>query len=126
MVKDVGIGDLVDAVVNSPILSPVTEAIKSLIWKDGEDCGCDERKEKLNSMFRKKQPRCLIESDYIAIKDIVPEITHQVQYADLFKIAKAHASVFNYHFTGVCSSCTATNRGIIKDMKLILKEYDND
>ena len=30
----------------------------------GEDCGCEERKEKLNSLFRYKQPLCMTEEEY--------------------------------------------------------------
>jgi Fe-S cluster biogenesis protein NfuA len=125
--KKKGVGDVVEDVLNSAPVKPVTEAVKKLIWKDGEDCGCEERKEKLNNIFKRvKKPRCLTESDYIAMKQILPKINSYVDYGDMERIARAHASVFNYHFSGTCSSCVSRNRGIINDMKTILKEYEND
>ncbi len=30
----------------------------------GEDCGCNERKEKLNKLFPHKKPECLTEGEY--------------------------------------------------------------
>ena len=121
-----GVGDVVEDVLNSAPIKPVTEAVKKLLWKDGEDCGCDERKEKLNKLFRRiKKPRCLSEDDYIAMKAILPKVESYVDYGDMERIARAHASVFNYHFAGACSSCSSRNRTIINDMKLILKEYED-
>ena len=73
--KSKGVGDVVEVVLNSAPIKPVTEAVKKLLWKDGEDCGCDERKEKLNKLFRRiKKPRCLSEDDYIAMKAILPKV----------------------------------------------------
>ena len=120
-------GDVVEDVLNSPVVKPVTEAVKKLIWKDGEDCGCEERKERLNNIkfSRSKKPRCLTEYDYIAMKQILPKIGSYVEYGDMERVARAHASVFNYHFTGTCSSCVSRNRAIVDDMKKILKEYED-
>ncbi len=120
-------GDVVEDVLNSAPVKPVTEAVKKLIWKDGEDCGCEERKERLNNIkfSRSKKPRCLTEYDYIAMKQILPKIGSYVEYGDMERIARAHASVFNYHFAGTCSSCGSRNRAIIDDMKKILKEYED-
>ena len=56
-----GLGDTIEKVLDSLILKPVTKAIKKAIFKDGEDCGCDKRKAKLNQIFnyKRKALRCL-------------------------------------------------------------------
>jgi hypothetical protein len=64
--KDIGLGDAVESVLNSKAIKPITDTVKKMIWKDGEDCGCDERKEKLNkiSLFRFSKVKCLTEQEY--------------------------------------------------------------
>ena len=42
-----GLGDTIEKVLDNP----VGKALKKLIFKDGEDCGCEERKKKLNKAF---------------------------------------------------------------------------
>jgi len=53
-----GLGDVVEAITE---VTGIKKAVKFLA---GEDCGCDERKEKLNKMRFRKQPLCLTESEY--------------------------------------------------------------
>ena len=53
-----GLGDTVEK---------ITEAtgIKKLVkFVAGEDCGCEERKEKLNDLFRYNKPECLTEEEF--------------------------------------------------------------
>ena len=45
-----GLGDTVEKITKA---TGIKKAVKFLA---GEDCGCDERKEKLNEMFRYKKP----------------------------------------------------------------------
>ena len=33
-------------------------------WLLGEDCGCEERKEKLNKLFPYAKPKCLTEEEF--------------------------------------------------------------
>ena len=56
--KAKGLGDTIEQ---------ITEAtgIKKLVkFVAGEDCGCDERKKKLNEWFPYRQPECLTEEEY--------------------------------------------------------------
>jgi len=42
-----------------------TTGIKAAVkFLAGEDCGCDERKKKLNAIFRYNKPECLTEQEY--------------------------------------------------------------
>ena len=66
--KSKGLGDDVKSVLKSKSLNKITNAIKSVIWEDGEDCGCDERAEKLNEWFPRKKTNCLTEEQYIFLK----------------------------------------------------------
>lgn len=57
-----GLGDTVEKITKA---TGIKKAVKFLA---GEDCGCDERKEKLNEIFRYKKPECLSESEFDLIK----------------------------------------------------------
>lgn len=126
-VKPEGLGDVVESVLNSPVIKPVKDAVKSIIWKDGEDCGCDERKERLNKKFsfaHQKPVRCLTEEDFGLLSYILPDVSSSIGYADMTTLSRIHASVFNYHFTGACATCVSRNRSIIEELKVVLKETE--
>ena len=57
-----GLGDTVEKITKA---TGIKKAVKFLA---GEDCGCDERKEKLNEIFRYRKPECLSESEFDLIK----------------------------------------------------------
>jgi len=57
-----GLGDTVEKITEA---TGIKKAVKFIA---GEDCGCDERKQKLNQMFRYKKPECLTEAEFDLIK----------------------------------------------------------
>ena len=57
-----GLGDTVEKITKA---TGIKKAVKFLA---GEDCGCNERKEKLNEIFRYRKPECLSESEFDLIK----------------------------------------------------------
>lgn len=63
-VRSQGLGDNIENFLNKPLIKPITETVKKLIWKDSEDCGCTERKHKLNKLFPSRQPLCMTEHEY--------------------------------------------------------------
>ena len=60
-----GLGDTVEKITKA---TGIKKAVK---WLAGEDCGCDERQEKLNKMFRYKKPECLTEDEFNLISTAV-------------------------------------------------------
>ena len=58
------VGDIVEEVLEK------TGAAKVAKFILGEDCGCEDRKEKLNELFRTtKKPDCLLEDEYNWLKE---------------------------------------------------------
>jgi hypothetical protein len=54
-----GLGDTIEKVTRA------TGIKKAVEWAFGEDCGCEERKEKLNKLFSySKEPKCMNETEY--------------------------------------------------------------
>lgn len=56
--KPQGLGDTIEAGLQAVGIDKVAKFIL------GEDCGCQERKEKLNKLFPYKKANCLTEKDY--------------------------------------------------------------
>ena len=53
-----GVGDTIEKITKATGIDKVVEFIA------GEDCGCDERKEKLNYLFPYNKPNCFTESEF--------------------------------------------------------------
>lgn len=53
-----GLGDTIEKITTATGIKRLVKFIA------GEDCGCDERKEKLNKMFPYQKPLCLTEDEY--------------------------------------------------------------
>ena len=105
-----------------------TEAtgIKKLVkWAFGEDCGCDQRKEKLNKLFpRRRKPECLNEEEYNYLKLIKLDKfsgSTNVNAETQRNILKIYNRVFNdkKQFSS-CSSCV---RNTINQMQTLMKSY---
>src|SRR5210317_2009078 len=59
-----GLGDSIEKITEA---TGIKAAVKFLA---GEDCGCDERKEKLNEMFGYRNPECLLEEEHDYLKEL--------------------------------------------------------
>jgi len=99
-VRSQGLGDDIEKFLNQPLMKPITEKVKKLLWKNSEDCGCDERKDKLNALFPRRQPLCMTEEEYnwwTAFRDknsteIMPDETNYIaqMYTRLFQRKKIY------------------------------------
>ena len=107
-----GLGDLVENVLNSNAVKPLTNAIKKAIWKDGQDCGCTERKEKLNKLFsfnqRKTPLQCMtkeIFDKWSSVRDI--KKFDRTRYLKVVypALAEIHAELYQHRYQEPCS-CT--------------------
>lgn len=56
--KSKGLGDTLEKVFKKTGIDKVAK------WVLGEDCGCDDRKEKLNYLFPYYKPECLTEDEF--------------------------------------------------------------
>lgn len=95
-----GLGDTIDK---------ITEAtgIKKLVkWIVGEDCGCDERKQKLNELFPYKKVNCMLEEEYIFFKEWYDRKTDVIRPSEQMIFLKMYNRIFTRkeeHTT--CGSC---------------------
>jgi len=110
-----GLGDAVERFTEKT-------GIKALVkFVAGDDCGCDERKEKLNYLFPNYRPNCLTEDEYNYLSERVGKlntITTEEQKA----LLSIYNRVFNdrRELTG-CSTCFLN--GVWKKLERVFNEY---
>ena len=112
-----GLGDVVEAVTT---VTGIKAAVKFLA---GEDCGCDERKEKMNKLRFRKQPLCLNESEYSFLSSFFSNYDGRVDQSANYELAKIYARIFEKR--GVqptsCSSCIKQR---VKDLREVFNTYE--
>jgi len=109
-----GLGDTVEKFTEATGIKAVVKFIA------GDDCGCDERKEKLNYLFPNYRPNCLTEDEYnyLSEKIHLKTVTGEEQKA----ILKIYNRVFNQRreLTG-CNTCFFD--GVMKKLERVFNEY---
>ncbi len=115
-----GLGDVVEK---------ITEAtgIKKLVkWIAGEDCGCEERKEKLNKLFplRSKTPNCLMEDDYKWLKNWIAGGKTRMKHNEQVRFIEIYNNVFNTRYTtSNCGDCLISK---LHELKVVLEAYETE
>ena len=68
-----GLGDTVEKFTKATGIDKVVKFIA------GEDCGCEERKQKLNEAFRYNKPECLTEDEFNYLSDFFEQRTNIIK-----------------------------------------------
>ena len=110
-----GLGDSVEKITEA---TGIKAAVKFLA---GEDCGCDERKEKLNKIFHYNKPECLTEDEYIWLADFFGSSVATISNIEQRKMLKIYNRVFkgNKQVTS-CSPCV---RSVYDKLKHYFESY---
>lgn len=121
-----GLGDDIEMVLQSKPLKKVTEVIKKAIWKDNEDCGCEERKKLLNELFPRKHIKCMTEQQYKLWEEAKDKFEmNMVKDNELKIIAKLHSELFQHKYFEPCRCDPKTWILWIKQIDEIYNTYEN-
>ena len=113
-----GLGDTVEKVLE------VTGIAKVAKWLLGEDCGCDERKAKLNQIFPYKKPLCLEENEFSYLDEWFRKNTDVVRPIEQIELFKIHSRVFQVrNELTSCPTCVAER---IADLRKVYNQYKSD
>tara|TARA_R110001583_G_scaffold87009_4_gene226985 strand:- start:1021 stop:1455 length:435 start_codon:yes stop_codon:yes gene_type:complete len=116
-----GVGDVIEDISKATGIKAVVEAVSKAT---GLDCGCDRRKEALNSIFRHKV-KCLEEDEYAQLKEFFdgnPTAVSPSEWRALTPIASRIFSMKIETSTG-CDSCVRT---VIDKLKRVYETYEKD
>ena len=110
-----GLGDVVEK------FTEATGIKKFVKFVAGDDCGCDERKEKLNYLFPNYRPNCLTEEEFNYLDERVGK-RNQVSPEEQKALLSIYNRVFNDRrvLTG-CDSCFRDS--IWKKLERVFIEY---
>lgn len=114
--KSEGLGDTIEKITEA---TGIKKAVKFLA---GEDCGCDERKDKLNKLFRYNKMECLTENEYLFLDDLFKSKKKTIPAAIASRCINIYNRVFNGKQRGTsCSSCFVNN--VYKPLKKMYEAY---
>lgn len=111
-------GDTIEKVTEATGIKKVVEFIA------GEDCGCEERKEKLNKLFPYAGMACLNEGEYQYLSSFQPWKKVSLEMKDQQALLDIYNRVFSKRKTiSRCSKCWVN---IIKDLKGVYDTYEKN
>lgn len=115
--KAEGLGDTVEQVLE------VTGIAKVAKWLLGEDCGCDERKAKLNELFPYRKPKCLEEEEYQFLKEWFDKKTNVVKPSEQKTMLNIHSRIFGVR--NEPTSCAPCLMSRVKDLENVFNTYED-
>jgi len=113
--KSKGLGDTVEKITKATGIKKVVKAVF------GDDCGCNERKDRLNSIMSYKVVNCLEEEEYNYIKDFVDLKRSSVTMAEQRGLLTIYNRVFNQRKQ--MSNCPSCVRSIVNELKKLIVNY---
>jgi hypothetical protein len=113
--KATGLGDSIEQVLE------VTKIAKVAKWILGEDCGCEERKEKLNKLFPYAKPKCLTEEEFTYLTESKVLDKNVLIPSEQRELLKIYNRVFSQRRQP--TSCGSCLREVVNGLNQVLKEY---
>lgn len=108
-----GVGDTVAKITKA---TGVDKLVKFIA---GEDCGCDERQERLNRIFKYDKPECLNEDEYEYIADWIDNGKNKLNNKQLKEMNVIYNRVFKKKFK--CQKCSAPR--MMKELVTYFNDY---
>lgn len=115
--KKKGLGDSIEAITEATGIKKAVEVFSEVT---GLDCGCNERKEKLNKLFPYRKTECLTENDYNALGVILKQ--NQLTAADQKTLSDIYFNVFKHRLQ--LSNCSSCWKGKVDELKRVYNEYE--
>jgi len=116
--KPQGFGDTVEKVLESTGIAKLTKFIL------GEDCGCEERKAKLNEMFPYRKPECLTEQEYNYLTELNLKTKNTFKPSEVTKVRQIYSRVMKVRLEP--SNCASCFNGIVVSLRKIYDSYETE
>jgi hypothetical protein len=110
-----GLGDSIEKITEA---TGIKAAVKFLA---GEDCGCEERKETLNKLFRYNRPECLEEDEYNWLAEFFGKQIFSISGVEQRKMLKIYNRVFKANKQ--VTSCSPCVRSVYDKLKQYFETY---
>ena len=115
--KPKGLGDVVESITQATGIDKVAKAIL------GDDCGCEERKEKLNKLFPfgKRIQNCLTDEQRQYLTTFFESEPTQIYPIQQRELSNIYKDVYGFAVDTTCSSCW---RDVLKDLKNAMSKIE--
>lgn len=101
--KAEGLGDTIEQITTA---TGIKQAVHWFTEATGIDCGCEERKKKLNAIFRYRKPDCMTQSEYEFFAEFKKRRSNSLAFADQEVLLKMYNRIFNANEQhSSCGSC---------------------
>lgn len=119
--RPTGLGDVVEAITTATGV----KALVKFFTPEGEDCGCDARKEKLNALhLRGKEADCLLEDEFNFFYDFFTvRNPNEVNASEAQRFREIYSRVMRINLSAM-GSCDGCMRDIITELKAIYETYE--
>ena len=114
--KSVGLGDTVEKIFEATGIAKVAKFIM------GEDCGCDERKEKLNAIFPYRKPECLTEAEFNYLTEIELATKNTFRPSEVTRVREIYSRVMKVRLEP--SNCASCFKEIVLNLVKVYESYD--
>ena len=120
--KSKGLGDSIEKLTE---VTGIKKAVEIFSEATGIDCGCDERKVKLNNLFPyNRNINCLNESDYNKLTKYLSAEQSTLNSIEQQEVSDIYFNVFNYRLQ--ISSCASCWKGKLDELRRVYNEYKSD
>lgn len=115
--KAQGLGDTVERITEATGIKALVKAFTP----EGQDCGCDKRKEALNRLFPYRGTNCLVQAEYDYLKAFFEDKSERITPEQQKQLIAIYNRAFNRKKQP--TSCGACVRGMIHDLKILFDQY---
>jgi hypothetical protein len=116
--KSRGLGDTIEKITKATGIKKLVEFVA------GEDCGCEDRKQKLNALFRYKTPQCFTEQQHDYLTKFYERNPSRVTHKEVAEINAIYNHVFFYKPKKEASSCGSCIMSTIKELYVYFEAYN--
>jgi len=118
--KAQGLGDTIEQITEA---TGIKAAVEMFSKATGLDCGCDERKAKLNNLFSyNRNINCLTESDYNTLTELIAPNKNSLTIEEQKLLSDIYFNVFNYRLQ--LSSCGSCWKGKVNELRKVYEQYE--
>jgi hypothetical protein len=114
--KAEGLGDTVANVLEATGIAKVAKFVL------GEDCNCEERKQKLNEWFPYRKPECLTEEEYNWLTETRILEKDDFKMMEVTRVREIYSRVMKIRLEP--SSCASCFREIVFNLRKIYQAYE--
>ena len=120
-----GLGDVIEVITKATGIKAIVEKVSDVL---GVDCGCDDRRERLNNLLPRgrKQVRCMTDEEYVSYGEFMSTRKAGRLEADEVKyLMSLYTNIYNRKWAKVrCTQCALKGR-VKEAMSDLDRTYNN-